>query len=124
MADNNQIDRRGFLKCMQWVGAGVVWSFAAGVPSSQLLGDTRPAPASDFRFIQISDTHIGFNRPANTDVTGTLDAVIGRVNALEQQPDLILHTGDLTHQAKSEEFDTLDQRLQSLRQRNVFYAPG
>jgi 3',5'-cyclic AMP phosphodiesterase CpdA len=124
MTENNQIDRRGFLKCMQWVGTGIVWSFAGGIPVSRLLGDTISGADTDFRFVQISDTHIGFNRPANTDVAGTLDAVIGKINALAEQPDLILHTGDLTHQAKADEFDTLDQRLRSLRQRNVFYVPG
>lgn len=124
MTEDNQIDRRGFLQCMQWVGTGVVWTFAGGVPASRLLGDTPPTAAGDFHFVQISDTHIGFNRPANTDVTGTLNATIGKINALPDPPDLILHTGDLTHQAKADEFDTLAQRLKSLRQSNVFYVPG
>jgi Icc protein len=129
MPNTKDIDRRGFLKCMQWVGAGVVWSFAAGVPSSRLLGadndaDGNDQRAADFSFVQISDTHIGFNRPANTDVVGTLHAAIDKINALPVQPDLILHTGDLTHDAKAEEFDTLDQSLKSLRQRDVLYVPG
>jgi 3',5'-cyclic AMP phosphodiesterase CpdA len=124
MTENKQIDRRGFLKCMQWVGAGVVWSFAGGVPTSRLLGDTAADGVGDFHFVQISDTHIGFNRPANADVTGTLEAVIAKINGLADQPDLILHTGDLTHQAKAYEFDTLAQRLKSLRQSNVFHVPG
>ncbi len=119
------IDRRGFLKCMQWVGSGVVWSFAAGVPASRLLGsDNKDQRAADFSFVQISDTHIGFNKPANANVAGTLQLAIDKINALEQQPDLVIHTGDLTHLAKAEEFDTLDQSLKSLRQREVFYVPG
>jgi Icc protein len=120
-----EIDRRGFLQCMQWVGGGVVWSFAAGVPASRLLGaEKNDKRAADFSFVQISDTHIGFNKPANADVVGTLQAAIAKINALDSQPDLIIHTGDLTHLAKASEFDTLDQTLKALRQREVAYVPG
>lgn len=119
------VDRRGFLKCMQWVGTGVVWALAGGVPTSRLLGaDTKKAKSSDFTFVQISDTHMGFNRPANTDVVGTLQTTVNKINSLMHQPDLILHTGDLTHLAKAEEFDLLDQNLKSLKQQEVFYVPG
>ena len=74
--------------------------------------------------MQISDSHIGFSRPANTDVSGTLQAAVDKINALERAPDFLIHTGDLTHLAKPGEFDTLDQLLQGLRQRKVFYVPG
>jgi len=122
-ASPDGIDRRGFLKCMQWAGTGVVWSFAAGVPVSRLLGaDTKPS--ADFSFVQISDSHIGFNKPANPDVTGTLQAAIDKINQREEQPDFLIHTGDLTHLARASEFDTLHQMLKSLRQRQVFYVPG
>lgn len=117
------IDRRGFLKCMQWAGAGLVWSFAGGVPTSRLLG----APAKggeDFSFVQISDSHIGFDKAANPDVTGTFQAAVEKINGLGRQPELILHTGDLTHLAKAQEFDTLDQLLRGLRQKQVFFVPG
>ena len=125
MPETNDIDRRGFLKCMQWVGGGVVWSVAAGLPGSSLLGaDHKDKSAASFSFVQISDTHMGFNKPANTDVAATLQAAIAKINALPSQPDLIIHTGDLTHLAKAEEFDALDQTLKSLRQREVFYVPG
>ena len=117
------IDRRGFLKCMQWAGAGVVWRFAAGVPTSSLLGAT-PKTGSDFSFVQISDSHIGFNKPANPDVTGTLQVAIDKINALEKQPDFLLHTGDLTHLAKAAEFDTLEQMLKNLHASEVFAVPG
>jgi 3',5'-cyclic AMP phosphodiesterase CpdA len=122
---NDTIDRRGFLKCMQWAGAGVVWSFAGGVPSSRLLGaETVSEPTADFTFVQISDSHIGFNKPANTNVTATLQAAVDQINREIRQPDLILHTGDLTHLAKPEEFDTLQQLLRGLRRQEVFYVPG
>jgi 3',5'-cyclic-AMP phosphodiesterase len=117
------IDRRGFLKCMQWAGAGVIWSISAGVPTSGLLAAEAPKNV-DFSFVQISDSHIGFNKPANPDVAGTLQAAIGKINELDHQPDFLIHTGDLTHLAKASEFDTLEQMLKSLRQRQIFYVPG
>jgi 3',5'-cyclic AMP phosphodiesterase CpdA len=120
---NDGIDRRGFLRCMQWAGTGVIWSFAAGVPVSRLVGaDSKEQ--GDFSFVQISDSHIGFNRPANPDVTATLQLAIDKVNQLEAQPDFVIHTGDLTQLSKENEFDTLDQMLKTLKQRQVFYVPG
>ena len=117
------IDRRGFLKCMQWAGAGLVWSVAGGVPVSRLLG----APAQeteDFAFVQISDSHIGFDKAANPDVAGTFQVAVDKINSLSRQPDFILHTGDLSHLAKAQEFDTLDQLLRGLRQKQAFFVPG
>src|SRR5689334_10519822 len=102
-ADKNEhagVDRRGFLKCMQWAGAGLVWSVAGGVPTSRLLG----APAQkqeNFSFVQISDSHIGFDKAANPDVAGTFQAAVDKINGLANQPEFILHTGDLTHLAKA-----------------------
>jgi Icc protein len=119
------VDRRGFLKCMQWAGAAVVWSFSGGVPSSHLLGAGKDkAKAADFTFVQISDSHIGFNNPANADVNGTLQLAVGQINKALHQPDMILHTGDLTHSAKAAEFDTLEQILKGLGRKEVFYVPG
>ena len=99
------VDRRGFLRCMAWAGTGVVWTIAGGVPSSKLLGETNDHDG--FTFVQISDSHIGFNKPANTDVNATLQVAIDRINALPRTPEFLLHTGDLTHMAKASEFDTL-----------------
>lgn len=118
------IDRRGFLRCMRWAGTGVVWSFAGGVPASRLLAAGKNMRADDFTFVQISDSHIGFNKAANTDVEGTMRAAIGKINALPKQPDFIIHTGDLTHQSKPAEFDGVDQVLKSSRAKDVFYVPG
>lgn len=117
------IDRRGFLKCMQWAGAGVVWSFAGGIPSSRLLGAPK-TNADDFAFVQISDSHIGFDKAANPDVNGTFQVAVDKINALERQPDFILHTGDLSHLAKAAEFDTLDQLRGGLHQQQMFFVPG
>ena len=117
------IDRRGFLKCMAWAGTGLVWTFAGGVPTSRAFGDpTKPSAQSDFTFVQISDSHIGFNKPANSDVTATLQAALRKIDAAPGSPDFLIHTGDLTHSSKPAEFDTLDQLLSTRRQ--VFYVPG
>jgi Icc protein len=119
------IDRRGFLQCMAWAGAGIVWTVEAGIPISRAFGQNVPAGAQGrgLSFVQISDSHIGFNKPANANVTGTLQAAIDKIAALEKQPDFMLHTGDLTHGAKPAEFETLAHVLQGAK-RQVFYVPG
>jgi len=116
------IDRRGFLKCMAWAGTGLIWTFSGGVPVSRAFGEPLHAKSADFSFVQISDSHIGFNKPANTNVTATLQMALGRIDAASAAPDFVIHTGDLTHSAKPEEFDTLSQVLGSRRQ--MFYVPG
>ena len=119
------IDRRGMLKCMAWVGTGLVWTVAGGLPSSRLFGQgTHESRRGTFSFVQISDSHIGFAKPPNTDVIGTLKIVVDRINALPEPPDFILHTGDLTHLAKPAEFDTVAEVLKGLRVGRVLYVPG
>lgn len=118
------IDRRGFLKCMAWAGTGMVWSFVGGVPVSHALGrSAHHASQSDFSFVQISDSHIGFNKPANADVTATLQTALDKIGASPAAPDFLIHTGDLTHGAKPTEFDTLNQILTGSR-KEIFYVPG
>ena len=116
------IDRRGFLKCMTWAGTAVVWTLEGGLATSRALG--APEAGDGFTFVQISDSHIGFNKPANTDVTATLQAAIARINALPHTPEFIIHTGDLTHMSKPSEFDTLAQVLKSAKTGEIFYVPG
>jgi hypothetical protein len=127
------IDRRGFLKCMAWAGTGVVWTLNGGILTSRALGQPAapdlpagggPAPAGTLSFVQISDSHIGFRKPANTDVSATFRETIARINAMAVAPEFLLHTGDLTHLAEAEEFDGLEQMLKDCRTRQVFYVPG
>src|SRR5712692_6377194 len=121
------IDRRGFLKCMAWAGTGAFCVIQGGVLKSFSLSRLPRALAKlkgDLSFVQISDSHIGFNKPANPDVTLTLQEAVAKINALPTPPAFVLHTGDLTHLSKPEEFDTLDQVLKSLRTSRVFYVPG
>src|SRR5689334_24565564 len=92
------INRRGFLKCMAWAGTGIVWTIAAGgIPESRLFAGPRHGKetgksSGGFDFVQISDSHMGFNKPANTDVAATLQAAVDRINSLDQRPEFIIHT--------------------------------
>jgi 3',5'-cyclic AMP phosphodiesterase CpdA len=126
--DKDGLDRRGFLECMAWAGTGMLWTVSGGLLGSSLLPSRAGAAdlaKGSFSFVQISDSHIGFNKEGiNTDVAGTLKEAIARINALPEQPDFILHTGDLTHLADAEEFDTLDQLLKGLKTKQVFFVPG
>ena len=111
---------------MAWVGAGAMWTLSGGVlRGSPLSAPARGAAAhaGGLRFVQISDTHIGFDKPANTDVAATLRAVIAAIKGDPDQPSFVLHTGDLTHLSKVAEFDMLQQILSELSI-PVFYVPG
>jgi 3',5'-cyclic AMP phosphodiesterase CpdA len=119
------IDRRGLLRCMAWVGTGVVWTLRGGLTSSRVFGgDQAAAGAGDFSFVQISDSHIGFSKEPNKDVTATLKETVDRINKLPTPPAFVLHTGDLTHLAKPGEFDTVAEVLKGVRTGRVFYVPG
>jgi 3',5'-cyclic-AMP phosphodiesterase len=126
--NNDGVDRRGFLKCMAWAGTGVIWSIHGGLLTSTVLADEASSRNSivtaDLNFVQISDSHIGFNKPANTDVLGTFRETITRINALPKAPEFLLHTGDLTHLSDPAQFDTLDQLLKDCKTKDVFYVPG
>jgi Icc protein len=122
--NDDGIDRRGFLQCMAWAGTGVAWAIGSGVVTSQAFGQKMKAMKGELHFVQISDSHIGFAKPANTDVAGTLQATIDKINGLEQEPDFIIHTGDLSHNSKAGEYDALDQILKSAKPKQVFYVPG
>lgn len=121
--DNDGIDRRNFLSCMAWVGTGLLWTINGGVPTSSRLG-AEELPKGKLFFMQISDSHIGFSKPANADVTQTLRDAIGKINALPVQPEFLLHTGDITQLAKPSEFDTADQVLREARAGKIFFVPG
>jgi predicted MPP superfamily phosphohydrolase len=108
------IDRRGMLKCMAWVGSGLVWSVAGGVATSRVFGQ-KPTAKQTFTFVQISDSHLGFARDPNKDVAGTLKQTIARINALPEAPAFVLHTGDLTHLAKPGEFDAVAELLKEVK---------
>jgi Icc protein len=128
VTDDKNIDRRHFLHCMAWVGTGAVWALSGGVLKGSPLGQAKQAPtrthgAGGLRFVQISDSHIGFDKAANSDVTATLQAAVAKIKAELEPPAFVLHTGDLTHLSKPAEFDTLQQVLSELSV-PIFYVPG
>jgi Icc protein len=119
------IDRRGMLKCMAWVGTGVVWSMTGGIATSRLFGQGQASTnRSTLSFVQISDSHFGFARNPNKDVAATLKQTIARINALPERPAFVLHTGDITHLAKPEEFDSCVELLKEARTGGLFFVPG
>ncbi len=122
------IDRRGFLKCMAWAGTGTLCVMQGGVLKSFAFGPGTKHNAvlakADFAFAQISDSHIGFNKAANPDVTATLREAIAKLNTLSRTQDFVLHTGDLTQLSKADEFDTLEQSLKDVRTGAIYYVPG
>ena len=118
------IDRRNFLECMAWAGTGLLWSMVGGVPTSRLLAQTMTGGTraggkiEEFSFVQISDSHIGFNKGANPDVTGTLTKAINKINLVPagiKAPDFMIHTGDITQNSKAAEFDTAAQVIKSAK---------
>jgi Icc protein len=117
------IDRRGLLRCMAWVGTGLVWGVSGGLTTARVLGQA-PTVKPTFTFAQISDSHLGFARDPNKDVAATLKQTIARINALPEPPAFVLHTGDLTHLAKPEEFDAVAQLLKEVKTGKVLYVPG
>jgi hypothetical protein len=121
--------RRNALKCMAYGGAGTLFVLAGGVLTPidlALAGESREGSARLGRplFVQISDTHIGFNKDANPDVSATLTQTIDIVNAMAEQPALIIHTGDITHLSRPAEFDLAQQLLSRLRTTELHTVPG
>src|SRR6267378_2506734 len=122
--NNDGIDRRGFLQCMAWAGTGVAWTVSGGALSSQAFGQNMKSTKGGLHFVQISDSHMGFNKPANPHVVATLQSTIEKINALPDQPDFIIHTGDLSHDSKAAQFDALDQILKGAKAKQVYFVPG
>ena len=126
--NHDGIDRRGFLKCMAWAGTGTLCVMKGGVLNSYALSALTTENAAKangaLSFAQISDSHMGFNKPANTDVVATLKAAVDKLNALPTPPEFLLHTGDISHLSRPEEFDTVDQILKSAVAKDVFFVPG
>jgi 3',5'-cyclic-AMP phosphodiesterase len=126
------VDRRGFLKCMAWAGTGMVWAVSGGMmgcsrveqqTKKDMPAEKAVTPAS-FTFVQVSDSHLGFSREPNRNVAETYQEAIAKINALPQAPAFVLHTGDLTHLAKPEEFDAVDQLHRTIRAGEVICVPG
>jgi hypothetical protein len=128
MFDDAEDSRRGFLKCMAWAGTGAVFAFNGGVGSSIGLDSAIAAPllktrTAPFTFVQVSDSHIGFNKPPNSDARTTFREAIAKVKALPQRPDFMIHTGDVSQLSRDDEFDDADQIMKEAGL-PVFFVPG
>lgn len=129
MQDDDQTyepSRRQALECMVWAGTGVLWTVSGGVPKSLgLLGTAQAAEAaqSAFTFLQISDSHVGFNKAANPHAIDTLKSAVGEVKALAAKPAFMIHTGDITHLSLASQFDDAAQIIGGAGL-DVHYVPG
>ena len=121
------LGRRKLLECMAGA-AGTLWLMKGGVLQAHAMASAaalgQAAADATFSFVQVSDSHIGFKHAPNMDVAGTFKVALDRVNAQPVQPDFVVHTGDLTHLSRADEFDTLAGLMQGLRTREVLYIPG
>jgi 3',5'-cyclic AMP phosphodiesterase CpdA len=118
------VSRRRVLECMTWAGTGVLWTIAGGVPRSLgIVGEASAQTATGLTFLQISDSHVGFDKPANPNASSTLEEAINKVKALPAKPAFMLHTGDISHLSKPAEFDDAD-RIISQARLDVHYVPG
>jgi 3',5'-cyclic AMP phosphodiesterase CpdA len=117
------LSRRKVLECMTWAGTGVLWTVTGGVPRSLGLVGEANAQAAGLTFLQISDSHVGFDKPANPNALGTLEEAINKVKALPAKPSFMIHTGDITHLSKVSEFDDAE-RIISQARLDVHYVPG
>ena len=126
--NHDGVDRRGFLTCMAWAGTGLLCVMKGGVlesfAMSPALSGKKEAQKGELAFVQISDSHMGFNKAANPDVAATLQVAIDRINVLPVPPEFVLHTGDITHLSKTQEFDAVEQMLKGLRTGSIHYVPG
>jgi 3',5'-cyclic-AMP phosphodiesterase len=112
--DSSINERRNFLKCMTWAGTAAVWTVAGGIPRSRLISSADAALADKtFSFVQISDSHLGFDKPANPNTTATLQEALGHVTAIQDRPAFMIHTGDITHLSKPAQFDTCAELMKS-----------
>jgi 3',5'-cyclic AMP phosphodiesterase CpdA len=118
------INRRKVLECMTWAGTGVLWTIAGGVPRSLgIVGEAAAAEPAGLTFLQISDSHVGFDKPANPNAIGTLEESINKIKTLPVKPAFMIHTGDITHLSKVKEFDDA-QRIISQAGLDTHYVPG
>jgi 3',5'-cyclic AMP phosphodiesterase CpdA len=120
------MSRRQLIRHGAWFGAAVVLTVAGGEVISHVAGSASGGQQSrpTLRFAQISDSHIGFNGPANPNVTDTFNHAIGQINSLGYTPDFVIHTGDLTHLSTPAQFDEVKQMLTRLNTPHVFTVPG
>ena len=119
--------RRQLIRHTAWFGAAVALTFTGGEVISRIAGDGVADAATDpgaLRFVQISDSHLGFTGTANPDVSATFGAAVNQVNAIGYEPDFVMHTGDVTHLSLPSEFAQAKEMMSDIRTPRVFTVPG
>ncbi len=118
------VSRRKVLECMTWAGTGVLWTISGGVPHSLgIIGEAAAQEAKGLTFLQLSDSHVGFNKPANPNALGTLEEAVAKVNAMPKKPAFAIHTGDISHLSLESQFDDADRVIGETKL-DVHYVPG
>lgn len=120
---DSALTRRHALECMIWAGTGALWTISGGIPASRLITEVSAAESAGFSFLQISDSHVGFDKPANPNALATLAEAVAKIRSLPSKPAFMIHTGDITHLSKEKEFDDAAQALAEARL-PAFYVPG
>jgi len=122
--DGDGLSRRKVLECMTWAGTGILWTLSGGIPRSLgIIDEAVAADAAGLTFLQISDSHIGFDKPANPHTSATLEEAMAKIKTLPVKPSFMIHTGDITHLSKVPEFDDADKIISQARL-DVHYVPG
>lgn len=121
--DEQGLTRRHALECMIWAGTGVLWTVTGGVPTSRLIGSAQAQEATGLTFLQLSDSHVGFDKPANPHALDTLKEAVGLIKAMPKAPAFMIHTGDITHLSKPGQFDDADQVIGAAGL-TTHYVPG
>ena len=121
--ESEGVSRRQAMKHLLWGGAGVLWTFAGGVPRPWRSGGGTAVAGEmrGFSFGQISDTHIGFKAGAHPSAQDTMVAAVKRMAALE--PSFVIHTGDVSHLSAAEQFAIAGEIMQGVKG-EVHYVPG
>ncbi|MFJ9779629.1 metallophosphoesterase family protein [Amycolatopsis sp. NPDC101161] len=125
--DPEGMTRRQLLRHTAWFGAAVVLTVSGGEVISRIAGPGEAVAADDpnaLRFVQISDSHLGFTGPANTAVEASFSHALTQINGLGYRPDFVMHTGDLTHLSTPAQFDQVKQMLGTLDTGHVSTVPG
>ena len=127
-------DRRAFLRLSAaTVGTGALLQFfpttAHAGTMSRLLGKSTGEAPSPFTVVQLSDTHVGFTGAPDPLGTAAFERAVEMINALEKQPDLVLFTGDLTHDSDdpaehAKRFGKFAEIAGRLRTKKQFFVPG
>jgi 3',5'-cyclic AMP phosphodiesterase CpdA len=119
--DRPDLGRRGALECMAWAGTGLLWTMVGGIPTARMIGSAEAAESTGFSFVHMSDSHVGFSKPANSDALGTLKEAVSQIAVLK--PSFLIHTGDISHLSKPSEFDDAEKVIGSARVETHF-VPG